>query len=160
GRNLVTFTDPDFLFPEGQLGATLTTFFTDNTVVTAANADLDGDGVADLPVGTYPPGSIFDADIVINSSVSWSVSGGADTFDVQSLMLPGVGHLLGLRHPGIRHGVMWPFLAPDVQARTPSPDDVAWVSNLYPAEPALSAAFGKITGKIRNGANGLPVLGA
>ncbi|HEV7731238.1 MAG TPA: hypothetical protein VGR62_03705, partial [Candidatus Binatia bacterium] len=63
GRNLVTFTDPDFLF-NGELAVTLTTYFTDPTVVTAANADLDGDGVADLATGTYPAGSIFDADIV------------------------------------------------------------------------------------------------
>src|SRR5262245_25496279 len=46
GRNLVTFTDPDFVFDDGVLAVTLTTFMTAETVVTAANADLDGDGTA------------------------------------------------------------------------------------------------------------------
>lgn len=160
GRNLVTFTDPDFLF-DGQLAVTLTTFFTDPTVVTAANADLDGDGDADLPAGTYPAGSVFDADIVFNAGVEWSVSGTPGAFDVEAVALHEVGHLLGLCHSGIRDAVMWPFLGSDTIAlRTPSPDDVAWVSHLYPAEPALSAAFGRIGGTVTNGVNGLPVLGA
>src|SRR5262249_18122446 len=74
GRNPLTFTDPDSLF-NGELPVTLTPYFPDAPTVTAANADLDGDGVADLPTGTYPAGSIFDADIVFNSGVDWSVSG-------------------------------------------------------------------------------------
>ncbi len=160
GRNLVTFTDPDFVF-DGQLAVTLTTFFTDPTVVTAANADLDGDGIADLPTGTYPAGSIFDADIVFNSGVDWSVSGAAGAFDVQAVALHEVGHLLGLCHSGIRSAVMWPFYGSDTPAlRTPTADDVAWVSQLYPAEPVASATFGRIGGTVTNGATGLPVLGA
>jgi hypothetical protein len=160
GRNLVTFTDPDFVF-DGQLAVTLTTFFTDPIVVTAANADLDGDGTADLPVGTYPAGSIFDADIVFNSGVDWSVSGAPGAFDVQAVALHEVGHLLGLCHSGIRHAVMWPFLGNDTVAlRTPSVDDVAWLSHRYPAEPAQSVAFGRIAGTVTSGVNGLPVLGA
>jgi hypothetical protein len=55
---------------------------------------------------------------------------------------------------------MWPFLQTDViAARTPSADDVAWASHLYPAEPALSATFGRISGRVTNGANDLPILG-
>jgi hypothetical protein len=158
GRNLVTFTDPDFVF-DGQLAVTLTTYFTDDTVVTGANADLDGDGVADLRAGTYAAGSIFDADIVFNSSIEWAVSGADGSFDVQAVALHEVGHLLGLCHSGIRHAVMWPFLGAD-PLRVPSVDDVAWLSHLYPAQPAQSAAFGRIAGTVRNGANELPVLGA
>ncbi|HEV7731218.1 MAG TPA: IPT/TIG domain-containing protein, partial [Candidatus Binatia bacterium] len=61
----------------------------------------------------------------------------------------------------IRDAVMWPFLGSDtVGLRTPTTDDVAWLSHLYPAEPAASAAFGRIAGKVTNGVNGLPVLGA
>lgn len=161
GRNLVTFTDPDLVFPPGVLGLSLSTGFTNATVVTAANADLDGDGTADLPTGTYAAGTIFDSDIAFNSGVEWSVSGAAGTTDLRAVALHEVGHLLGLCHSAIRHAVMWPFLGDDVTSvRLPTPDDVAWASHLYPSEPAHAAAFGTITGTVTNGQNGLPVLGA
>ncbi len=161
GRNLVTFTDPDLVFAPGVLALSLTTSFTGDFVVTAANADLDGDGTADLPVGTYPAGSIFDSDIALNSSAGWSVTGAAGTNDVRAVALHEVGHMLGLCHSAIRDAVMWPFLSEDVQSvRLPAPDDVAWVSRFYPSEPAASAAFGRIAGTVTNGANGLPILGA
>ena len=161
GRNLVTFTDPDLVFAPGVVALSLTTSFTNDFVVTAANADLDGDGTADLPVGTYPAGSVFDSDIAFNSSVGWSVSGAAGTNDVRAVALHEIGHMLGLCHSAIRDAVMWPFLPEDVlSARVPASDDVAWVSRFYPSEPAASAAFGRIAGKVTNGANGLPILGA
>jgi hypothetical protein len=161
GRNLVTFTDPDLVFAPGVLALSLTTSFSGDTVVTAANADLDGDGTPDLPEGTYPAGSIFDSDIALNSSVDWSVSGAAGTNDVRAVALHEIGHMLGLCHSAIRDAVMWPFLSEDVQSvRLPTPDDVAWVSRFYPSEPAASAAFGRIAGTVTNGANGLPILGA
>ena len=160
GRNLVTFVDPDLVFAPGVVALTLTTEFTGDTVVTAANADLDGDGIADLPVGTYPAGTIFDSDIAFNSSVGWSVSGDAGTNDVRAVALHEVGHLLGLCHSAIRDAVMWPFLATDVASVHLTPDDIAWVSAFYPSEPAASQAFGRITGKVTNGVNGFPVLGA
>jgi hypothetical protein len=161
GRNLVTFTDPDLVFPPGVLALSLSTGFTNDTVVTAANADLDGDGSADLPTGTYAAGTIFDSDIAFNGGVEWAVSGADGTNDVRAVALHEVGHLLGLCHSAIRHAVMWPFLRDDVAgSRLPTPDDVAWVSHLYPDEPAHSAAFGRITGTVTNGINGLPVLGA
>jgi len=161
GRNLVTFTDPDLVFAPGVLALSLTTSFTSDFVVTAANADLDGDGTPDLPEGTYPAGRIFDSDIALNSSVDWSVGGAAGTNDVRAVALHEVGHMLGLCHSAIRDAVMWPFLPEDVQSvRLPAPDDVAWVSRFYPSEPAASAAFGRIAGRVTNGANGLPILGA
>src|SRR5262249_45224271 len=133
GRNLVTFTDPDQLFPTGVLALTLTSTVLGDTVVTAANADLDGDGVADLPLGTYPPGAIFDADIAFNSGVPLAVSGDPGTFDVQAIALHEVGHFLGLCHSAVRRAVMFPFLQEDVlTARHPTADDVAWVSSFYP----------------------------
>jgi hypothetical protein len=161
GRNLITFTDPDLVFPAGVLALSLTTAFTGDTVVTAANADLDGDGTADLPTGTYAAGTIFDSDIAFNSGVAWSVSGAEGTNDVRAVALHESGHMLGLCHSAIRTAVMWPFQPADVASvRVPSPDDVAWVSAFYPSEPAQSAAFGRIAGTVTNGVNGFPVLGA
>src|SRR6185503_6910313 len=104
--------------------------------------------------------TIFDSDIAFNSSVGWSVSGDAGTNDVRAVALHEVGHLLGLCHSAIRDAVMWPFLATDVASVHLTPDDIAWVSAFYPSEPAASQAFGRITGKVTNGVNGFPVLGA
>jgi hypothetical protein len=161
GRNLVTFTDPDFTFPTGVLAVAITFSFPTDTVITSANNDLDGDGTADLPVGTYPAGRIFDGDLVFNSSEPWSTGGANGSIDVRAVALHEVGHFVGLCHSMIRDAVMWPFLANDViGARLPKPDDVAWGSRFYPAEPAFSAAFGAIRGRVTNGLSGLPVLGA
>jgi hypothetical protein len=161
GRNLVTFTDPDMLFPAGVVAVTVLTGFTDDTVITAAESDLDGDGVADLPPGTYPAGRIFDGDIVFNANAPWQVSGAPGTTDVRAVALHEAGHLLGLCHSAIRDAIMWPFLRSDVAAaRTLQPDDIAWASSLYPDEPAYSSVFGQIRGHVANGLSGLPVLGA
>jgi protocatechuate 3,4-dioxygenase beta subunit len=161
GHNIVTFTDPDEIFPTGVLALTLTTAFTGDVTITTANADLDGDGVADLPEGVYPAGTVFDADIAFNGSLPWDVSGAPGTLDVRAVTLHEVGHVLGLCHSAIRDAVMWPFLPADVLAvRQPNADDVAWLSALYPNEPAYSATFGSIAGDVTSGATGLPVLGA
>jgi hypothetical protein len=161
GRNLVTFTDPDQIFPAGVLAFTLTSGFLTDVTITADNADLDGDGTPDLPLGTYPAGSIFDADIAFNGAEPWSVGGDDGSVDVRAVALHEVGHFLGLCHSMIRDAVMWPFLASDITAaRLLKPDDVAWVSRLYPEEPAFSASFGALSGRVTNGASGLPVLGA
>src|SRR5262249_24546306 len=115
---------------------------------------------ADLPLGTYPAGSIFDADIAFDSGVPLAVSGDPGTLDIQAIALHEVGHFLGLCHSAIRRAVMFPFIRDDVlTARQPSPDDVAWVSSFYPKEPAYSATFGKIAGRLTNGDTGLPILG-
>src|SRR5690348_15260641 len=157
GRNLVTFTDPNVVFPSGgELAVAITFSFPTATVVDASNHDLDGDGIQDLPDGTYPPGTIFDADIVFNSSDHLSVSGANGTQDIQAIAMHEVGHTLGLSHSMIRDAVMWPFLASNIAAaRTLKPDDVAYGSFFYPAQPAYGATFGAVRGRITNGATGV-----
>lgn len=161
GRNLITFTDPDVIFPPGVLAVTITFAFAEETVITAANNDLDGDGTPDIPTGTYAAGTIFDGDIAFNSSEPWSVSGANGSRDIRAVALHEIGHFFGLAHSMIRDAVMWPFLAADITAaRTPKADDIAYASFFYPDEPAFSAAFGAIRGNITNGFNGAPILGA
>ena len=130
-------------------------------VIAAANNDLDGDGIADLPAGTYPAGTIFDGDIAFNSSEPWTTSGASGTLDVRAVALHEIGHLFGLAHTCIRDGVMWPFLAADIAAaRTPKADDVAYASFFYPQEPAYSDTLGTIQGQVINGFSRGPILGA
>jgi hypothetical protein len=161
GVNLVTFTDPDMLFPPGVLAVTVVFTFSQDTVITDANNDLDGDGTADIPNGTYPAGTIFDGDIAFNSSEPWSVTGANGSIDVRAVALHEIGHFFGLCHSMIRDAVMWPFLSSNITAaRTSKPDDIAYASFFYPTEPAFSSAFGTIRGQVINGFSGAPVLGA
>ncbi len=161
GRNLVTFTDPDLLFPPGVLAVALTFSFSSDTVIDSSNSDLDGDSVPDIPEGTYAAGTIFDGDIAFHSGHDWEVSGSANTIDVRAVALHEVGHFFGLSHSMVRDAVMWPFLDNDIAAaRTPKTDDVAYASFFYPLEPAYSSTFGSIRGQIINGFSSAPVLGA
>ena len=161
GRNLVTFTDPAVTFPTGVLAVAITFSFTTETTITNANNDLDEDGTPDLPNGVYPAGTIFDGDIVFNSSEPWSTAGDNGSIDVRAVALHEVGHFFGLSHSGIRDAVMFPFLAADIAAvRTPKADDVAYASLFYPQQPAFSSTFGAIRGRVRNGFTNGPVLGA
>lgn len=161
GRNLVTFTDPDVLFPPGVLAFAITFSFSQDTVITTANNDLDGDGIGDIPTGTYAAGTIFDGDIAFNSSEPWSVTGANGSIDVRAVALHEVGHSFGLCHSMIRDAVMWPFLAFDIAAaRTPKTDDIAYASFFYPSQPAFGNTFGAIRGQVINGFSSAPVLGA
>lgn len=161
GRNLITFTDPDVVFPTGVLAIAMTFSFTQPTVITDANNDLNGDGTPDIPNGTYPAGTIFDGDIVFNSSESWSTAGDPGSIDIRAVALHEIGHLTGLSHSSIRDAVMWPFLSSNIAAaRTVKPDDVAYASVFYPQEPAFSSTFGGIRGRVTNGFSTAPVLGA
>ena len=161
GRNLVTFTDPDLIFPPGVLAVALVATFPVDTVVDPSNSDLDGDGTPDLPDGVYPAGTIFDGDIAFNSSEAWSVSGLDGSLDIRAVALHEIGHLQGLSHSSIRDAVMWPFLADDIAAaRTLKADDIAWSSFYYPTEPAYSTSFGSIRGQVINGTSSVTVLGA
>ena len=120
-------------------------------------------------------GEIIEADIFLNSTFSWSVSasGDPDRFDVESIALHEIGHLLGLGHSALgetelhaggrrvlaAEAVMFPvaFSAGSTEGRTLRNDDVAGISDTYP-NPEFRATRGSITGRITK--NGQGVLGA
>lgn len=161
GHNLVTFTDPSVIFPPGVVGFATTFSFNTSTTISDSNNDLDGDGTQDIPNGVYPAGTIFDGDIIFNSSLPYSTSGVNGTLDIQAVALHEIGHFIGLSHSSLSAAVMYPFLNSDTaSARTLKNDDIAFSSLYYPQEPAFSAAFGSITGRITNGLDGIRILGA
>jgi hypothetical protein len=120
-------------------------------------------------------GAIVEADIFFNTAFSWSVAAQGETrgYDLESIALHEIGHLHGLAHSamgetelgaGGRHviaaeSVMFPvaFSAGDISDRTLKADDVAGISDLYPAT-AFNRATGTISGKVTK--NGAGVLGA
>lgn len=120
-------------------------------------------------------GEILEADVFFNTRFDWSVapSGEPGRVDLESVMLHEIGHLLGLGHsalgetemvPGGRRvlasgAVMFPiaFAAGSIADRQLQPDDLAGISDLYPAS-SFAAATSSISGRITK--NGSGIFGA
>ena len=120
-------------------------------------------------------GEIAEADIFFNSRFAFSVApnGQADRVDLESVVLHELGHLLGLGHSAIGEternssgsrqvigsgSVMFPIamMAGATADRALQPDDIAGISDLYPAGQILDA--GGIVGRVTK--NGQGVMGA
>ena len=120
-------------------------------------------------------GAIVEADIFFNSRFAFSVApnGQPERVDLESVVLHELGHLLGLGHSAIGEtersasgnrrvigtgAVMFPIaLAAGATAdRVLQADDIAGISDLYPAPPTLDT--GGIVGRITK--NGRGVMGA
>jgi hypothetical protein len=121
-------------------------------------------------------GDVVESDIFVNSAFSWSVAANGDSsaFDLQSVVTHEIGHFLGLGHSALGEtelrpeggrrvlasgAVMFPisFGRGRIADRELQPDDVAGVSDIYPAS-AFRAQTGGIRGRITR--NGRPLFGA
>jgi hypothetical protein len=118
-------------------------------------------------------GEIIEADIFFNTRFTWSTAttGQADRVDLESVVLHEVGHLLGLGHSALGEtemlagggrrvvgsgAVMFPIsLSPGAVAdRILQPDDLAGISDLYPAA-AFRDASGSISGTVTQDTRGV-----
>lgn len=120
-------------------------------------------------------GEVIEADIFLNTRFPWSTAPGGDPgrTDVESVVLHEIGHLLGLGHsaigetemlPGGRRliasgAVMFPIamLPGAIADRVLQPDDIAGISDLYPAQ-GFEESTGSISGRVTR--NGQGVFGA
>lgn len=121
-------------------------------------------------------GRIVEADVFFNSHFAWSVAtaGTPGRVDLESVALHELGHLLGLSHSALGEteltgsggrrvtasgSIMFPIAmsAGTIADRVLHADDVAGISDLYPAVGQV-AATGGITGRVTKGGQGL--LGA
>ena len=121
-------------------------------------------------------GEIVESDIFFNTTFEWSTAaaGAAGLFDLESTAVHEIGHLLGLGHSALGEteliptggrrvlassAVMFPISLGrgNTADRELQPDDIAGVSDLYPANnhrQRTGAARGRVT------KNGQPVFGA
>jgi hypothetical protein len=121
-------------------------------------------------------GDLIEADIFFNATFNWSVAtpGVSGRFDLESVALHEVGHLLGLGHSALGEtelmpnnrrrviasgAVMFPiaFGTGNTADRALQPDDVAGLSDIYPAGRHRSNT-GAARGRVMM--NGRPVFGA
>jgi hypothetical protein len=120
-------------------------------------------------------GEIVESDIFFNSIIPWSVSASGETgrFDLQSIATHEIGHFWGLGHSALgetqqvtggrrviaKGSVMFPiaFSSGNTLDRTLQPDDIAGISDLYPAG-GFESQTGSVTGTVTK--NGKGVFGA
>jgi hypothetical protein len=123
-------------------------------------------------------GEVIESDIFFNSSFDWSVAAGGEAgrFDVESIAVHEIGHLLGLAHsalgetelrPGGRRvlgaeAVMFPvaFSAGTIEGRQIRADDAAGLSDIYPSDdfrPTTGSVSGRVT-KAGRGITGAHVI--
>ena len=105
-------------------------------------------------------GQLLDADIVFNPSLSFSTNDTVppDKIDFQSVLTHEIGHLLGLDHtPSVSSTMFWVIRDGMANQRTPTADDIAGVSSIYPSASFFSK--GTLQGTVRTTAN-VPVYGA
>jgi len=121
-------------------------------------------------------GELIESDIFFNSAFQWSVApaGERGKWDLQSIAVHEIGHLSGLGHSAIGEteiasgggrrvlstgAVMFPIAlgSGDISGRSLQPDDIAGISDLYPAD-GFNDKTGSVSGRITK--NGQGVFGA
>ncbi len=133
-----------------------------------------------LPLSEAGSGVIVEASMLFNPiplgydapRPQYATDGTPGSLDIQAIATHEAGHYIGLCHSAIRNdpdeenprpaetAIMYPYIGRDVMSgRQLKPDDVAWVSNVYPS-PSESQVFGGIVGRIVVGSAPLGLYGA
>lgn len=118
-------------------------------------------------------GQILESDIFFNTAFTWSVASGGQSgrFDLESVGVHEVGHLLGMGHSGLgetevraeggrrvlgKRAVMFPIAYPagSIEDRTLEADDRAGLVDIY-GGPSGAALRGSLSGRVTLGATGV-----
>lgn len=88
---------------------------------------------ADFPPGcsvitnTLPKPLHFD-----DSEHMWTIGAVANAFDIETVALHEIGHLLGLAHSNVAGSVMFPTVSDNFTKRSLTADDISGIKSLYP----------------------------
>jgi hypothetical protein len=135
-----------------------------NVIGFLSREDLDRTlGAATFEIDEFS-GEILESDIFFNSAFDWSVAANGESgrFDLESIALHEVGHLLGLGHSALgetesqdggrsvrgKRAVMFPIAYPrgNVEDRTLEADDRAGIADIYgDSDNALGSISGRVT---------------
>ncbi len=100
-------------------------------------------------------GLILDSDILLNPTLTYSTTGAPNTYDVQAVITKALGAALGSASSVVFGAAMGVTVGPnETIQQTLSPDDVAFVSAVYPADPGNSP-YGTLSGTLT--LNGAPL---
>ncbi len=117
-------------------------------------------------------GRILESDIYFNTIFPWSTAeaGGTDRYDVESIAVHEIGHLLGLSHSALgetellgggrrvvaAEAVMFPiaFTRGNIADRALKADDIAGISDIY-GTTTFSRQFGSISGRVTKTGQGV-----
>jgi len=154
GKNVVTFL-PQPPLPEQASGVANVSYVEQAGSFTLPNGRM---------IQASSPGQIYDADIQVNTRVSFTIKDEhplpSGVEDLLGLLVHEIGHLLGLCHGGTGQTPMHGFATwgGGIFCRELSTDDIFGVSMLYPEEGFLQRQ-GRILGRVRH-RGGAPVFGA
>jgi hypothetical protein len=117
-------------------------------------------------------GQVLESDIFLDAAFDWSVAAGGDPsrYDVESIAVHEVGHLLGLSHSALgetevlsngrrrvlgKSSVMFPIAFPpgNIRDRALTPDDAAGLFDTY--APAAGRTLGAASGRVTRDGSGV-----
>lgn len=87
------------------------------------------DGVGGVIAHGFAP---TDGRLHFDAIESWAVGAVADSFDLETVALHEIGHLLGLHHSSVEGAIMWPSIM-EGTTKGLDADDIAGINALYNA---------------------------
>jgi matrixin/putative peptidoglycan binding protein len=99
----------------------------DHSMVGGVLAHSDFPPGCSVVTDTLPKPLHFD-----DSEHAWSIGPVAGAFDVETVALHELGHIIGLAHSGVSGSVMFPSVTDGATNRALTPDDMAGAQSLYP----------------------------
>ena len=116
-----------------------------------------GTGYLTLPITAARGSTILDTDILFNPIYTFSTTGAPNTFDLQSAVTSDLGIVLGAAHSAVVGASLYFDTQPnETVKRILSPEDIAFVSAVYPADGP--SPYGTLGGTLT--LNGAPLRNA